>query len=136
MFSVGLRLELGLPWNELLLMEKRHLQTIVPMCLAGLITKHNMHSSSKLLCLVSQGLYHDVSSKDGKRAEPRHGYCGSLFQDTFSAFCALPQRRTKPRQPSGKQARETGTWSCRILFFFNWWIIVLQRWVGFCHTAM
>ena len=70
MFSVGPRLELRLSWNELLLMEKKHLQITVLMSLAGLVMKHNVGSSSKLLCLVSWGLYHNASPKDGERTEP------------------------------------------------------------------
>ena len=89
------------PWASALnsgcpgmLMEKRHLQMIVPMCLAGLVMKHNVRSSPKLLCLVSQGLYHNVSSKDGERTATAR-ILWLLFQEA-----SLPSRLHRKDGPS------------------------------------
>ena len=134
-FSLGLRLKLGLPWNELLLMEKRHLQ-IVPTCLAGLVMKHNVRSSSQLLCLVSQGLYHNVSSKDGERTEPQHGYCGSCFRRCPLPFGLHHKDGPSHGSPGGSTPGKLELRAAEFFFFFfNWRIIALQCRVGFCHTA-
>lgn len=52
-------------------MDQQCLWSRVLMGLAGFIMMHDVGLPSKLLCLVSWGLYHNASSKGGERTE--HG---------------------------------------------------------------